>query len=190
MIDENSCFDQQYNSNFRNTIANSLYNYFSDDNMMIPLDTASIVSRSISNIITGALSLGTGVVQTKMMKDVEIVKSFERTYGITINAVLKYLCDQKLIEKEHQKQCFQFYEKYCSDMTAKEKIEFMSMENQFSMKKQIIGAIKAFGSLAIMSIGAFATAKVLGDTSIQKTRDNSKYYQKTERMRIKYDHKK
>lgn len=156
----------------------------------IPANRMSIIAQAFSNIISNALGLGNTAIQGKFQRDIEIIKEAEEMYGTTLNSALKYLESRNLVKNEQRKICFQFYESFCTDMTAKQKIKFMVLEHEQEIKRVIvIGAVCAF-IVSVVTIGACYCTHTAQANETIRALANSKHYQKTQRAAMKYASKK
>lgn len=156
----------------------------------IPVNQISIIAQAFSNIISSSLGLGNTVIQGKFQRDIEIIKKAEEMYGTTLNSALKYLESRNLLKNEQKKICFQFYESFCTDMTAKQKIKFMILEHEQEIKKVIVFGAVCIAVASIVTIGVcYCTHTVQANETIRAFA-NSKHYQKTQRAAMKYASKK
>lgn len=80
---------------------------------------------------------------------------------------------------EQKAYCFQFYQEYCTDMTASEKKKFMKQQNKYSLAET-----------TIKTVGGLAGGAMFGYFLKEISKIWSPSYQKTERYRIKNDTKK
>lgn len=156
----------------------------------IPVNQISIIAQAFSNIISNALGLGNTAIQGKFQRDIEIIKEAEEMYGTTLNSALKYLESRNLVKNEQRKICFQFYEDFCTDMTAKQKIKFMILEHEQEIKRVIVIGAVCVVVASIFTIGVCYCTHTRQANETIRALANSKHYQKTQRAAMKYASKK
>lgn len=172
-----SIYEQQHQPQYGEDLTNSLTGYLIN-NPSVPQNKVSEIASMLSNVIQASLHLGGSVIQLNAQKQLNVLNELSKAYKFSLDSVLKHLEEEHLLANEQKACCFQFYQEYCTDMTASEKKKFMNQQNKYELAET---TIKTVGKL----VGGAMVIR--GLTSLSKIWSPS--YQKTERYRIKHEKK-
>ena len=173
-----SIYEQQHQPQYRKDLANSLTDYLMNK-PSVPQGEVGEITSMLSNVVLASLHLGGSVIQLNAQKQLNVLNALSKTYKFSLDSILKHLEEEHLLANEQKAYCFQFYQEYCTDMTASEKKKFMKQQNKYSLAET-----------TIKTVGGLAGGAMFGYFLKEISKIWSPSYQKTERYRIKNDTKK
>lgn len=173
-----SIYEQQHQPQYRKDLANSLTDYLMNK-PSVPQGEVGEITSMLSNVVLASLHLGGSVIQLNAQKQLNVLNALSKTYEFSLDSILKHLEEEHLLANEQKAYCFQFYQEYCTDMTASEKKKFMKQQNKYSLAET-----------TIKTVGGLAGGAMFGYFLKEISKIWSPSYQKTERYRIKNDTKK
>lgn len=162
----------QYPTDLTNAITNLLYKN------SVPYNTAGIIATSVSNTLMGILNIGNSAITSKTQLKLGVLKELNSTYHISLDFLLQYLEQRELLATTQKQLCFDFYEKYCADMSFSEKMQFQKAEHSYNIAESTLQKVLESGTILGVAAMAFKTVKTVLPAF-------SKAYQKTEQTRIK-----